>query len=141
MSDWPSKFDQRNGTTTPVVLAHELPFRVGALQVEPALRLVSTDDGREEILQPRTMQVLVSLARSAGKILSRDDLTESCWSGTLVGDDSINRVIAQLRKLADGIGDQRFAIETITKVGYRLVAAASKADGARGDAPCVAVLP
>lgn len=121
MSDWPNTFAGRDGTTTPVVLAHELPFRVGALQVEPALRLVSTDDGREEILQPRTMQVLVSLARSTGKILSRDDLTESCWSGTVVGDDSINRVIAQLRKLAEGIGDRRFAIETITKVGYRLI--------------------
>ena len=133
MSDWPDRFAGRDGTTTPVVLAHELPFRVGALQVEPALRLVSTDDGREEILQPRTMQVLVSLARSSGKILSRDDLTESCWSGTVVGDDSINRVIAQLRKLADGIGDHRFAIETITKVGYRLIelpaAAAADATG------------
>ena len=139
MSDWPSKFDQRNGTTAPVVLAHELPFRLGALQVEPALRLVSTDDGREEILQPRTMQVLVSLARSAGKILSRDDLTESCWSGTLVGDDSINRVIAQLRKLADGIGDQRFAIETITKVGYRLIVLQdASAANAAGHLPAIA---
>jgi len=89
--------------------------------VEPALRRVSLDDGREEILQPRTMQVLAFFASMRGQIIARHDLTMKCWSGVAVGDDSINRVIAQLRRLAEGIGRGSFTIETITKVGYRLI--------------------
>jgi len=65
------------------------------------------------------MQVLVALARAAGAIVSRDDLITTCWSGRIVGEDAINRVISRLRRLADETGG--FRIETITKVGYRLV--------------------
>lgn len=121
MKNWPGAIGGETSPRAPVVLAHELPFTLGALQVEPALRRISTDQGDEEIVQPRTMQVLVALARADGAIVTRDDLTVSCWSGTVVGDDSINRVIAQLRRIAQGIGAGRFTLETITKVGYRLL--------------------
>ena len=67
------------------------------------------------------MQVLVVLAMANGGIVSRDDLVRQCWEGRIVGDDSITRVIARLRKLAEDHGDGAFRIETITKVGYRLV--------------------
>lgn len=103
-------------------LAHAAAFRIGDLRVDPALRQVSRDDGASEIVEPRVMQVLVALARADGAILSRDDLTLCCWDGRIVGDDAINRVLSRLRRLADGIGAGAFRIETITKVGYRLVA-------------------
>ncbi|WP_368855478.1 winged helix-turn-helix domain-containing protein, partial [Klebsiella pneumoniae] len=60
-------------------LAHEAEFRLGALEVRPALRQLVRDDGVEEILEPRVMQVLVALAGASGAILSRDDLTRTCW--------------------------------------------------------------
>ena len=49
-------------------------LRLGALLIEPSLRRVAHDDGREEIVEPRVMQVLVALAQSGGAILTRDDL-------------------------------------------------------------------
>jgi DNA-binding winged helix-turn-helix (wHTH) protein/tetratricopeptide (TPR) repeat protein len=104
-------------------LAHEAGFRLGALDVRPALRQLVRDDGAEEVLEPRVMQVLVALARADGAILSRDDLTRSCWEGRVVGEDAINRVISRLRRAAEGIGQRSFRIETVTKVGYRLVRA------------------
>lgn len=67
------------------------------------------------------MQVLVTLHAAKGRVVSREDLTASCWEGRIVGDDAINRVLSRLRRVADGIGGGSFRIETITKVGYRLV--------------------
>lgn len=104
-------------------LAHEAPFRLGALEVRPALRQLVHDDGSEEVLEPRVMQVLVALAKANGGIVSRDDLTRSCWEGRVVGEDAINRVVSRLRRAAEGIGRGGFRIETITKVGYRLLQA------------------
>lgn len=107
--------------TTPdqIDLARASAFRIGPITVEPALRQVTA--ARSETLEPRVMQVLVVLAMANGGIVSRDDLVRQCWEGRIVGDDSITRVIARLRKLAEDHGDGAFRIETITKVGYRLV--------------------
>ena len=100
-------------------LAYAAPFRLGPLMVEPPLRQITA--ARSETLEPRVMQVLVVLAMANGAIVSRDDLVRQCWEGRIVGDDSINRVIARLRKLIEDHGDGAVRIETITKVGYRLI--------------------
>lgn len=102
-----------------VVLAHELPFTLGVLRVDPARRQVECA-GRAETLEPRVMQVLVVLARANGRIVTRDELIAWCWSGRIVGEDAINRAIFRLRQVAAGIGSDSFAIETVPKVGYRV---------------------
>ena len=102
-------------------LSSEAPLTLGSLGIDPALRRIVHRDGREEIVEPRIMRVLVALIRAEGQILSRDDLLMSCWHGVVVGEDAIDRVIGRLRRLADGIGDGEFKLETITRVGYRLV--------------------
>ena len=107
--------------TRAITLAHEPAFALGILTVDPGSRRICHPDGREEFLEPRVMQVLVALARSRGMILTRDDLIERCWTGRIVGEDAITRVMSRLRKLSDTIGKGIFTIETLTKVGYRLV--------------------
>jgi tetratricopeptide (TPR) repeat protein len=67
------------------------------------------------------MQVLVALARADGAIVTRHELTMSCWDGRVVGEDAINRIISRLRASASGIGAGSFRLETVTKVGYRLL--------------------
>jgi DNA-binding winged helix-turn-helix (wHTH) protein/tetratricopeptide (TPR) repeat protein len=113
---------------SPIDLAHQTPFRLGGVTVNPPLRELVHDNGAREILEPRVMEVLVALARAGGEILTRDDLTTCCWGGRIVGEDAINRVISRLRRSAEGIGQGAFRLETITKVGYRLVSTDS-ADG------------
>jgi adenylate cyclase len=115
-------------------LAREAPVRLGGLNIEPALRRVSDDDRREAILEPRVMQVLVALSRADGRIVSRDDLAVSCWHGVVVGEDALNRVIGRLRRVLDQVGGGALQLETITKVGYRLVAP-KRASGAAKAAP------
>jgi len=103
-----------------VDLAKAAAVRIGRLGIHPATREIVRDDGAREVVEPRVMQVLVMLAGAGGAIVSRDELTEGCWEGRIVGEDAINRVISRLRKVADGIGAGSFRIETVTKVGYRL---------------------
>ena len=102
-------------------LARTGDFRIGALLVRPGIRQLVRDDGQSEVLEPRVMQVLVALAQADGAILTRDELTQSCWENRVVGEDSINRVMWRLRRVTAGIGHEEFHIETITKVGYRLL--------------------
>lgn len=64
------------------------------------------------------MQVLVALNRRRGDPLSREDLSQLCWEGRVVGDDALVRCIVKLRKLF--LRDPGVEISSIPKVGYRL---------------------
>ena len=108
--------------TARIDLGLEQDFVLGELSVRPSLRQVADRTGRSEVVEPRVMQVLVALARANGEILTREALTVLCWDGRVVGEDAINRVMSRLRRLSEGAGRSSFRIETITKVGYRLVA-------------------
>ena len=119
----------------PINLAHEAAFGLGAVEVSPASREVVFGE-RRETLEPRVMQVLVALARQRGEMVARDDLIQSCWGGRIVGEDSISRCIARLRRLAEQAGG--FSVETVTRVGYRLQA--SSPPGAAPVLPILAVL-
>lgn len=99
-------------------LAHEAPFALAGLEVRPSTREIVAGD-RQQVLEPRIMQVLVALARRRGEVVSRDDLIATCWAGRAVGEDAIDRCISAIRRLADTYGG--FSVETIIRVGYRLV--------------------
>ena len=115
--------EKHDGLAIPgqILLAHEPPFTIGQLRVEPSTRQV-VSDGSSETLEPRVMQVLVALGRANGGIVTRNELIDWCWGGRIVGEDAINRAIFRLRQVTAEIGDGSFGVETITKVGYRLVA-------------------
>ena len=116
-------------------LADTPPFRLGCARVEPALLAVSVGE-RVWRLEPRVMKVLVALHDTRGAVVSRDALIADCWNGRVVTDDSVQRCIAALRKLAGEIAPVPFEIETIAKVGYRLTPSpAAAAEAPAGEAP------
>ncbi len=120
-------------------------MRLGALTLDPPHRRLVHDDGREAFLEPRVMQVLVAFARAPGAILSRDDLIAACWDGRFVSDDAVNRVMSRLRRVFQEIGDGRLRLETLTKVGFRLIVmeelAQAEAPSTPSDPALPAVLP
>ena len=101
-------------------LAHEPCFKLGRAMVEPSLRMIRSPCGTELLVEPRVMQVLVALAKSRSGLLSRSDLRDACWDGRATSDDAIDRVIAQIRRLGSATG-HAFTVETLPRVGYRLV--------------------
>jgi TolB-like protein/Flp pilus assembly protein TadD len=87
------------------------------------------------------MQVLLSLARRPGEVMTRKMLIQAVWAGTYVTEDVLTRSISELRKIfADEVRTPRY-IQTIPKSGYRLIAPVQRVSN--GDAPrrAVAVLP
>jgi DNA-binding winged helix-turn-helix (wHTH) protein len=121
---------QISEAANPVVLGRAEPFRVGAIDVVPATRQILRE-GASETLEPRVMQVLVALAEAKGAIVTRDELIDRCWDGRIVGDNAIHRVVSRLRLVAATFGEGSFAIETIARVGYRLLAEGSAASPAK----------
>jgi TolB-like protein len=107
-----------------IQLAREPDFHLGGGLVRPSLRQLSTLAGQATTLQPRVMQALVLLRRRVGDVVSRDELVEACWEGAAVGDDAIERCVAKLRRA--GAASELFTIETIARVGYRLLPASSR---------------
>ena len=101
-------------------LAEEPEFNLGGMRVRPAELAVELN-GEPRELQPRVMQVLVALAKARPAVLSREQLAEQCWDGRIVGDDALNRCILALRHLAEQFSPEAFAIETVPRVGHRLI--------------------
>lgn len=115
-------------------LASEGDFQLGDIVVRPSHLELRAGHWRE-ILEPRVMQVLVALAAANGMVVSRDELIRECWGGRTVGDDAINRCVARIRRIADLSGNKAFEVETIPRVGYRLVASRTDRAFEAGEAP------
>ena len=101
-------------------LAGEPAFDLGGMQVQPAERAILMNGERRE-LQPRVMQVLVAMAKARPEVVSREKLTDLCWNGRIVSDDALNRCILALRHLAQEFTPEPFAIETVPRIGHRLI--------------------
>lgn len=97
---------------------------LGAARISPSMRLIRGPGG-EASLEPRTMQVLVALLDARGRVVTRDALFRRCWGDAVVGDDSLNRAIADIRRVARTVAVGSFAIETAPRTGYRLTETAS----------------
>jgi transcriptional activator of cad operon len=71
------------------------------------------------------MRLLLCLAEHAGKVVSSDDLLNQVWSGVFVNQDSVYQAVASLRRLLGDDPKQPAYIETVPRLGYRLVATVS----------------
>ena len=67
------------------------------------------------------MKEFLLLLDSGGSVITRDELFGSAWGGAFVGDDSLNRAIGQVRKVAAETASGLFEIETVPRTGYRLM--------------------
>ena len=102
--------DERHG--------QRVAIRFGKVEVDPSTRLmIGPADAIR--LEPRVLQVLSELAASPGDVVTRSHLFDRCWNGGLVGDDSLNRAVFELRRALRAVGGE-WTIETIPRTGYRL---------------------
>jgi TolB-like protein/DNA-binding winged helix-turn-helix (wHTH) protein/tetratricopeptide (TPR) repeat protein len=102
--------------------AHNEPVKIGDWLADP--RDDSLTRGSEKVkIEPRTMRLLMRLARTPGAVVSQDELLESVWTGVVVGTASIYQSMSQLRKVLGDNEDPPRYIETVARKGYRLVAA------------------
>jgi len=68
------------------------------------------------------MRLLLCLAEHAGEVVSIEDLLNQVWSGVFVNPDSVYQAVASLRRLLGDDPKQPTYIETVPRLGYRMVA-------------------
>ena len=97
-------------------------FQLGDCAVDASTNCIHREQ-RHRRIEPKQMQVLLSLARANGCVRTRFDLLDDVWPSRYVVDGTLKRAICGLRKaLGDDARNPRY-IETVYKVGYRLLAA------------------
>lgn len=96
-------------------------FQFGQWQVSPGTNSVAHGDERRQ-LEPRAMDVLVTLCERGATVVSTEELLEHCWGSTIHGDNPVHKTIAQLRRVLGDKSSAPIYIETIRKRGYRTVA-------------------
>jgi TolB-like protein/DNA-binding winged helix-turn-helix (wHTH) protein len=98
----------------------ESGFRVADWLVSPQRDCIERGDEVVH-LAPKAMSVLVCLASASGEVVSRRDLFETVWPGGEVSDDALTQRIVELRKAFDDSAQNPAIIETIPKIGFRLI--------------------
>ena len=96
-------------------------FQLAGWTVEPERNRLFRN-GTERFIESKVMDLLVALAAADGRTLSKDDLLESVWKGTVVVEGVIYRTVAELRAALDDDARAPTVVENIPKRGYRLLA-------------------
>jgi Tol biopolymer transport system component/DNA-binding winged helix-turn-helix (wHTH) protein len=99
-------------------------FQIGDWIVHPHVNSMERD-GERVHLEPKVMQVLRVLASEPGEVVSRDRLRNAVWPDVFVGEDVLIRAISELRRVFSDDPRTPHTIQTIPKVGYRLIAPVS----------------
>ena len=71
------------------------------------------------------MRLLLCLAERAGEVVSIDDLLNQVWPDVVVAPDSVYQAVASLRRVLGDDPKQPTYIETVPRLGYRMVAKVS----------------
>ena len=108
-------------------------FFVGEWRVSPKLTNISKG-GQTVGVTHKSMAVLVCLADANGEVVSRNDIMDDVWPGMVVTDDVLTQSIVELRKAFDDDAKHPRVIETIQKVGFRLIARVAPASEVSGAA-------
>ena len=79
-------------------------------------------DGEALNVSSRGHQALIMLLESAGQVLSKDELIEQLWQGVVVSDDSLFKVIQEVRQAIKQLGVVEQVVANVYGKGYQWVA-------------------
>ncbi len=108
-------------------------FHIGDWLVEPSLDRLSRN-GTSVRLRPQLTDLLVLLARRAGRTVTKGEILEGVWGRQFVAESGVSRCIAELRQALEDDARKPLFLETITKRGYRVVAPVAFVEMGRGPA-------
>ena len=116
-------------------------IQIGSASLDPGtLRLHQGE--REVRLDPKELGVLLELAARAPAVVPREQLLARVWAGTTVVDNSLDQVIARLRRALGDDARRPSCIETLPRRGYRLMVPVVWPNaGASSAPPTVSFLP
>jgi TolB-like protein len=80
-------------------------------------------------LEPQVFDLLVYLLENRDRVVSKDDLFASIWSGRVVSDSTLTSRINAARKAVGDSGGEQKLIRTIARKGFRFVADVRRSPG------------
>ena len=98
------------------------PFKIGNCYIYPFEYSIQFDDAEKQSVQAKLIEVLCYLAQHSPRIIPREELINNIWKGNeYVGEKALTNAIWNLRQHLKGADGDNEVIETIRKVGYRLL--------------------
>lgn len=108
-------------------------WEFGAFRLDSRARLL-LKDGIPLPLTPKALDVLLYLARNAGRAVAREELLDAVWPDAIVTDASLTQAVFLIRR-ALGEADRSGFLETVPRVGYRLNLPAASERTVEADRP------
>jgi len=102
-------------------------FCVGSWIVRPSLSRIERGDVAAH-LTPRAMSVLAYLGAAGGAVVARNELLDAVWPRMAVTSDALAQCIVELRRAFGDDSHHPRIIETIPRVGVRLIAPVAALD-------------
>jgi adenylate cyclase len=123
----------------PTAGSADADFRLGEWLVQPSLGRISGVRGKFH-LRPLLMDLITLLARSPGRLVTREEINRTVWGRRFLAESSLSRLVAELRHVLGDDSENPSYLETIPKRGYRLIAPVS-IEGSMRPGSSIAVLP
>lgn len=96
-------------------------FHIGERLIQPRINSIQ-HEGNARHLEPKVMQVLLVLASKPGEVFTREEIRQVVWRDVFVGDDVLMRAVSEIRRVFEDNPLSPHTIQTVPKVGYRLIA-------------------
>jgi DNA-binding winged helix-turn-helix (wHTH) protein/tetratricopeptide (TPR) repeat protein len=108
-------------------------YEFAGRRLDPARRLL-THAGKPVALFPRCLDALVLLVERRGELLDKDFLLQALWPDVVVDENSLAKVISEIRRVLGEGPREAGCIATIPRRGYRFVGEVEVIRGAAGPA-------
>src|ERR1700690_512022 len=93
----------------------------GEFVLDPRRRTLTRSDSSIS-LTPKAFDVLLFLIQNPNRLVTKEELLQAVWGGTIVEEGNLTQYISHLRKaLADNSEDARLIV-TIARKGYQFTA-------------------
>lgn len=96
-------------------------LRFARCELDPAARDLRVD-GAPVPIQPRVLDLLLHLIEHRDRAVSKDELYEKVWGGTLVAETALTQAVKELRQAIGDDGSRQALVRTVRRFGYRFVA-------------------
>lgn len=90
-------------------------------------------DNQTVTLDPKQLKLLEFFLLHPQRIISRDELQKAIWQNTIVADNTINKLVATMRKIFGDTAQSSRYIQTVPKQGYRFIASICQQEAVQRD--------
>lgn len=98
-------------------------------------RQVLLEGDRNLDIEPRIYDLLSYFCANPNRLISKDELIDKVWSGTVVTDNAVSRAVTKLRKLLGEDSKNPRFIKTHSRRGYSFIAEIIEIDALTPNAP------